>query len=86
MSVTANLGCHVDHTWNRLKPKPVCTPGKEFPNQIISSVKTHPKPEPRFLVATHIEEENYAFCLLDFTLAGKFIYPVVDAFLCVSYN
>lgn len=39
------------------------------------ALETNPKSEP-LLVAAHVEEESFDFCLLALTLPAKFICPV----------
>ena len=51
---------------------------------IICSGKTHPLSGPH-LVAVQVKAYErrglFAFCLLFLTLTGKFIYPIIEAFL-----
>lgn len=69
--VLANFVCQFDCIWNHLKLKLQGTVVKDFCNWIIWSRKTYAKSGPLMYKG----EENFDFCLLALTLAGKWSTP-----------
>lgn len=71
-----NLGCQLNWTWNQMKDRRWGKPGK-----VIWSGKMYPQCGQHLLVAELIKggQSSLVFCLLFFTLTGKFIYSAAAA-------
>lgn len=64
------------------------SPVRSVLDQVIQSRKTHPKCRLHLLEPSKTKRQRgrRLCCLLALTLAGKFLCPVAEAFLCCSWN
>lgn len=87
-TVRANLGCQLlCLQWT--KTRLLCTPRRNYLNQIVWNRKTHPESGPHFLVSAHIKwyrRRKLCFLsLLSLTLSGKLSCCVAGAGIQFSF-